>query len=351
MLGLAALPLGERCTFLDPSPDAGAGHVGRLLTGAYDDPVMLEELARLACVVTYEFENVPAAAATKLASMVPTYPPPAALEAAQDRLNEKRLFARAGLATAPYVPASTEEELGAAVEELGVPVLAKTRREGYDGKGQLVIRDGRDVARTWETLAGAPLLVEGVVAFERELSILGVRGLSGEVSFYPLTENHHRKGILRHSTAPAPGLTPQLVHAAETGARSVMEELDYVGVIAIELFEKDGALVTNELAPRVHNSGHWTIEGAETSQFENHVRAILGLPLGSTAARGQSAMVNLIGALPDRAEVLAVAGSHLHLYGKSARPGRKVGHVTVCSNDLHEMEAGRDRLLRLAEDA
>jgi 5-(carboxyamino)imidazole ribonucleotide synthase len=223
--------------------------------------------------------------------------------------------------------------------------VLKTRRYGYDGKGQVILRRPDDVTHAWEKLGGVPLILEGFVPFEREVSLLAVRGRAGEVAFYPLVENHHEEGMLRLSLAPAPGLTPELQAEAEGHGRRVLGALDYVGVLAIEFFQvharrgrggRDGGpgrLLANEMAPRVHNSGHWTIEGAETSQFENHLRAVLGLPLGGTAAAGHSAMVNLIGTVPDPAPLLAVPGLHLHLYGKAPRPGRKLGHLTLRAAD------------------
>ena len=305
--------------------------------------------------MTYEFENVPVAAARFLAERVPVYPPPAALEAAQDRLVEKTFFQKLGVATPPFAPVDSQADLDAAIAQIGLPAVLKTRRLGYDGKGQIILREPADAATAWAALGDAPLILEGWVPFERELSILAARGRNGETAFFPLVENHHRDGILRLSLAPAPGITPALQSAAEQIASRALAALDYVGVLAIELFQvtrgleiggrgwtgasspvpRPSSLVTvvNEMAPRVHNSGHWTIEGAETSQFEQHLRAVLGLPLGATAARGFSAMVNLIGALPDPAAVLAIPGAHLHLYGKQPRAGRKLGHITLRADD------------------
>jgi len=303
MLALAGIPLGLSFRFLDPSPDAPAGEVGELLVGAYDDPAYLDRLADGAAVVTYEFENVPVAAARRVGAV----PGAAALEASQDRLVEKQLFRRLGIPTAPIDDEVTE-----------FPALLKTRRLGYDGKGQRLVGTGPG------TVPGHVL--EGLVPFDRELSLVSVRGPSGETAFYPLVENVHAEGILRSSRAPAAD-APQA--QAEDYATRLLDDLGYIGVLALELFDVGGELVANELAPRVHNTGHWTIEGAETSQFENHLRAILGLPLGSTAARCDVVMLNLIGALPDTAALLAHRNAHLHLYGKEPRSGRKLGHVTL----------------------
>lgn len=338
MIALAGYPLGQRFVFLDPGAESSAGHVGALRVGAYDDEERLTELARKSTIVTYEFENVPVASARFLNELVPVYPPPAALEVSQDRLDEKQFFNRLGIPTAPFAAASSQAELEAAVAKVGLPVVIKTRRFGYDGKGQMVLREPGDVARAWNALGAAALIVEGLVPFERELSILAVRSTKGETKFYPLVENEHRDGILRLSFPKSDAWTGELQQRAEAYAAKVLSELSYVGVLAIELFLRDdGELVANEMAPRVHNSGHWTIEGAETSQFENHVRALLGMPLGSTRMIGFSGMINCIGKLPPREAVLAVEGAHLHAYGKDASPGRKLGHVTVRADTKKEM--------------
>ncbi len=268
-------------------------------------------------------------AANFLAKRIPVYPPPAALEAAQDRLAEKDLFRKLGIATTDFVPVSNPGEFDAARRTLGLPAVLKTSRLGYDGKGQWILRTAQDVAKARSELPPVKLILERFVSFSRELSVLAVRSRNGETAIYPLVENHHRDGILRLSLAPAPRLDPAIQRAAESAARRVLESLKYVGVLTIEFFEHQGELLANEMAPRVHNSGHWTIEGAVTSQFENHLRAVLGLPLGSTGPAGHCAMLNLIGDLPDSSEVLAVPDTHLHLYGKSPRPGRKLGHVTL----------------------
>jgi 5-(carboxyamino)imidazole ribonucleotide synthase len=290
-------------------------------------------------LVTYEFENVPVELARALERRLPVFPPPAALAASQDRLAEKTLFGRLGLATAPYRPVDNRAQLDQALAEIGYPAFLKTRRFGYDGKGQYQIATPADVEQAWKYLGGKPLLLEGRVAFERELSQLAVRGRDGALAFYPLVENVHEQGMLRLSLAPAAAVSPALQAAAIELCSRVLRELLYVGVLAIELFQQGDRLIVNEMAPRVHNSGHWTIEGAQCSQFENHLRAILGWPLGSTAPLGPCAMVNLIGTLPDTTALLALPETHLHLYGKTPRPGRKLGHVTVRGSSvsgLHE---------------
>jgi 5-(carboxyamino)imidazole ribonucleotide synthase len=322
MLAQAGEPLGIGVRFLDPSPDACAGEVGELIVGPYDDPALLDRLADGADVVTYEFENVPVEAARRVRAV----PDPRALEQGQDRLVEKELFRRLGISTARF----------GSVEEVGLPALVKSRRLGYDGKGQRVVQTVEPIA--------SDELAEELVGFDRELSIVAVRGRDGETALWPLAENEHRGGILAVSRAPAAS-APQA--AAEEIARALLDELGFVGVLAVELFDVGGELLANEFAPRVHNTGHWTIDGAETSQFENHLRAILGMPLGPTEARGASVMVNLVGALPRLESLRAVPGAHVHLYGKAPRPGRKLGHVTLVGAD----DAAVDEVVELAADA
>jgi 5-(carboxyamino)imidazole ribonucleotide synthase len=339
MLALAGYPLGLRFRFLDPSPEAPVGRIAPRVTGDFSDRAALEKFAHGLEVVTYEFENVPVDALHFLAKKVSVYPPPAALEAAQDRLREKQLFEKLRIATTEYASVPAASDLDQALKKVGLPAVVKTRRMGYDGKGQWILRTPEEVKVAKEGLPRLPIIVESFVPFTRELSVLAVRGKAGETAFYPLVENHHRNGILRLSLAPAPAVAPEIQKAAEDAARKVLEALNYVGVLAIEFFERDGQLFANEMAPRVHNSGHWTIEGAVTSQFENHLRAINGLPLGSTTAIGASAMINLIGELPESTQVLAVPSAHLHLYGKEPRPGRKLGHVTLRAPSFDQLLA------------
>jgi 5-(carboxyamino)imidazole ribonucleotide synthase len=333
MLALAGYPLGLRFRVLEPAPEAATEHVAERVPGAFDDPEWLDRFAAGLDLVTYEFENVPVTAVRHLARTVPVYPPAEALEAAQDRWVEKSFLQDLGIPTPPFLAVETHADLDQALDVLGLPAVLKTRRFGYDGKGQWFLHRPEHALEAWRALSGVPLILESFVPFDRELSILAVRGRDGRTAFYPLVENHHRAGMLRFSRAPAPGLTAALQEQAEDHARRVLEALGYVGVVAIEFFQVGDRLLANEMAPRVHNSGHWTIEGAETSQFENHLRAVLGWPLGSTVPLGQSAMINLIGTLPDLAAVLAVPQAHLHLYGKTPRPGRKLGHVTIRAPD------------------
>jgi len=338
MLALAGYPLGLHFRFLDPSPEAPVGRIANRVTADFNDEQALEKFSHGLEVVTYEFENVPVAAAKYLAERVPVYPPAVALEEAQERLQEKRLFRRLEIPTTEFAEITKRADLDTAVKQVGLPAMLKTCRMGYDGKGQWVLRTAEDVEKARAEMPDVPLILEKFVPFARELSILGMRGRSGEIAFYPLIENHHRGGILRLSLAPAPNLTASLQQEAEHAARKVLEALGYVGVLCIEFFEIGGRLLANEMAPRVHNSGHWTIEGAVTSQFENHLRAILGMPLGSTAAVGVSAMINLIGEIPESAEVLNVSNAHLHLYGKEPRAGRKLGHVTVRADYFEKLQ-------------
>jgi 5-(carboxyamino)imidazole ribonucleotide synthase len=337
MLALAGYPLGLRFRFLDPSPEAPVGRIAPRVTGDFTDRAALQKFAHGLEVVTYEFENVPVDTVHFLAKKVSVFPPPRALEAAQDRLREKELFEKLGIATTEFASVPVAYDLDWAVKKVGLPAVLKTRRMGYDGKGQWILGTAEDVKTAKDGLPKLPFIVERFVPFTRELSVIAVRGKAGETAFYPLVENHHRNGILRLSLAPAPGVGPEIQKAAEDAARKVLESLNYVGILAIEFFESAGKLLANEMAPRVHNSGHWTIEGAVTSQFENHLRAICGLPLGSTTAIGASAMINLIGEVPDSAEVLAIPAAHLHLYGKEPRPARKLGHVTLRAPSFEQL--------------
>ena len=251
---------------------------------------------------------------------------------------EKETCRTVGIDVADFAAVDTREELDDAISIVGLPAVLKTRRGGYDGKGQVVVHDDGAVDAAWETLGGVPLVLEALIPFQRELSVLAARGVDGSTACYPLVENHHVDGILRTTRAPAPDLGLELQAQGEAIASRLLDELDYVGVLAVELFEHDGRLLANELAPRVHNSGHWTIEGAETSQFEQHLRAVLGWPLGPTSTRGPSVMVNCLGAIPDRDAVLTVPGAHLHDYAKAPRDGRKVGHITVTAPSDSELD-------------
>jgi 5-(carboxyamino)imidazole ribonucleotide synthase len=347
MLALEGYSYGFRFRFLDRATTPAAGDLGEMVRADFMDFNALARFAEGLDVVTYEFENVPVAAAEFLAAKLPVHPPPRALAIAQDRWEEKRFFQSLGIPTAPVHTVQSREELDDAITQLGLPAVLKTRRMGYDGKGQLVLREPADVDDAWRALGSVPLVLEGHVPFRRELSVIGVRGIDGTIACYPLIENVHRDGILHTSRAPAAHPDPALQQTAERALTAALEELKYVGVLAIEFFEHDGRLLANEMAPRVHNSGHWTIEGAWASQFENHLRAVAGLPLGATDAVGHSLMVNLIGDTPPLAAMLALDGAHVHLYGKETRVGRKLGHVTLWGAEPEVLEARFAELLKM----
>lgn len=332
MLALSGAPLGLRFLVMDSAADACAGQFAPMVVGDYTDGDALAEFASRVDVATFDFENVPAQSAHWLAQRVPVFPSPRALAVAQDRLAEKTLFRELGIPVPAFADIGSRQALDEAVARIGTPAVLKTRRLGYDGKGQYRIRTAGDVEGAWQALgaqaATVGLILESFVAFERELSVVAARARDGAFVAWPLTENWHVDGVLSASLAPA-DVPESLARRALEHARSLADALDYVGVFALELFCRDGELLANELAPRVHNSGHWTLEGAETSQFQNHLRAVLGLPLGDTAARGHACMLNWVGALPDPAPVLHARGGHWHDYGKAPREGRKVGHATL----------------------
>lgn len=347
MLALSGYQLGIEFRFFDPSAGAPVGQIGQLVAADYGDHAALERFLEGVNVVTYEFESIPVSAVRFVAERAQVFPPVKALATAQDRQLEKQLFTDLAIPTPPFAAVNQMEDLKRAVARMGLPLVLKTRRMGYDGKGQAVIRDASSLEAAWRQLGGQPLLVEKYVEFQHELSVIGVRDAAGREVFYPPIENIHRDGILRKSTAPAPSATPQLAALAGEYCRRLMDRLAYVGVLALELFSADGELLANEMAPRVHNSGHWTIEGAETSQFENHLRAVLSLPLGATTTRGHCVMFNIIGHIPPIERVVAVEGAHLHLYGKAPTEKRKVGHVTLVAETAAGLERGSGEL-RLA---
>ncbi|MDX2053960.1 MAG: 5-(carboxyamino)imidazole ribonucleotide synthase [Polyangiaceae bacterium] len=333
MLALAGVPLGLRFICVDPASNVPAAMAAHHVQAEYDSVESMEALSQ-ADVVTYEFENVPAhAAAELLRRNVAVAPDPQALVVAQDRWLEKQCFQQLGIRTVGYVRIDSATDLASALAELGAPYVLKTRRSGYDGKGQRVVSSLAEAELAYAELGGVPMIAEEFIRFSRELSILAVQGRNGQRAFYPLVQNEHRHGILRTTLSPAPNCSASLQSQAEGYATSLLSHLKYSGVLALELFDKDGTLYANEFAPRVHNSGHFSIEGSVTSQFENHLRAILGLPLGDTAPRSVSAMLNLIGDVCKASDVLGVPDAHLHTYGKSARKARKVGHITVLAPD------------------
>jgi 5-(carboxyamino)imidazole ribonucleotide synthase len=327
MLALAGYPLGFDFLFVDRSADVPAARIAQVMTGELNDPKLLRELARRSDVVSFDWENVDVDALRKAVGKTPLAPPLRALATAQDRLSEKKAFLSLSIPTTRFEAVDDRAALGRAVARIGLPGVLKTRRFGYDGKGQQVLRTRRDVDQAGHALGAVPLLYEELVPFDYEVSIIGARARSGEIAIYPLNRNYHHGGILRLTLAPWP--QKRLEHLAAVHLKRVLQHFNYVGVLAIEYFVRRGRLVANEMAPRVHNSGHWTIEGAVTSQFENHIRAIAGLPLGDPSARGHSAMINLIGNMPPASRFLQESGVHWHDYGKEPRPGRKLGHCTL----------------------
>ena len=347
MMALAGAPLGLRFLVLDTVADACAGQFAPMVVGDYTDQSALAQFASQVDVATFDFENVPAQSAQWLTDRVPVFPGPPALATAQDRLAEKTLFRELGIPVPPFAAIGTLAELQAAVQGIGTPCILKTRRLGYDGKGQFRIKTPADVDAAWAALGAQAghvgLILEGFVAFQRELSVVAVRGRDGQFRAWPLTENWHVDGVLSASLAPAQ-VEDALRDTALGYAQALAEALDYVGVFALELFCRDGELLANEMAPRVHNSGHWTIEGSETSQFQNHLRAVLGLPLGSTRMIGTACMLNWLGQMPDAGAVLAEAGGHWHDYGKQPRAGRKVGHATLRADSRKELAEALQRV-------
>ncbi|MGF1613363.1 MAG: 5-(carboxyamino)imidazole ribonucleotide synthase [Gammaproteobacteria bacterium] len=330
MLALAGYPLGLTFYTLDPASRACASALTHHIVTQYGDDEKLRWLAEHCDCLTYEFEHLPIQALRSLPRHTAIFPPLKALEVAQDRVEEKALFDAIGIPVPRHASVHSLADLDAALTEIGFPAVLKTRRLGYDGRGQHLLQDRHGLASIWRELAGQPSVVEEYVPFERELSIIAVRAQGGETAFYPLVENAHRHGMLRTSV-PRPG--DPLNSLAQQYVTRLLDALGYVGVLVLELFEVDDRLLANEFAPRVHNSGHWTIEGAETSQFENHLRAILGLPLGSCCGIDHSAMFNLIGELPETQMLLGIPGAHLHVYGKDPRPHRKLGHITLRARD------------------
>ncbi|PIE47534.1 MAG: 5-(carboxyamino)imidazole ribonucleotide synthase [Gammaproteobacteria bacterium] len=375
MLAESALPLGYRCVFLEDAPHCPASLYGSVYTSD-----QLEAFIAAADVFTLEFENTPIETVKRLEQISLSqsgksgtkqtktkkqgmYPPAIALEVAQNRLAEKALFNQLNIATVPFLAVSSQADLKKASEKLGLPLVLKTSRGGYDGKGQFVVRTKKDIANAWAELGGAvtgnndltptpaPLIAEGFINFSREVSIIAARGKDGNVRAYDLVENYHHNGILAKTQAPAVG-TSHLNKMAQNAISTLMNHLNYVGVLTLELFvckDKNGndTILANEIAPRVHNSGHWSIEGAITSQFENHIRAVVGLPLGDTDNVHPSIMINVLGAYPKLADVLAIDGSHYHTYHKQERENRKIGHITLMPNDVTNLELSVQKLVKI----
>jgi len=346
MLGLAGIPLGIRFIFLDPAKDACASATGELMQAGFSDCDAARKLAERVDVATFDFENVPQATAQAFEETRPLYPASNALAASQDRLVEKSLLSDLGITVPGNHAVSSRTDLLDGLDKLGFPAVLKTRRLGYDGKGQAMLRDPEDLERAWQRLGDSELILEAFVPFEAECSLVAVRGLDGETRCWPLTRNVHADGIL---TLSLPGVFKADIQArAEEKMQSLMDHFGYTGVLTMEFFLLDGKLLVNEFAPRVHNSGHWTIDGATCSQFENHLRAICGLPLGDTGMREHSLMFNWIGEMPDHRRVMSIPGLHWHDYGKAARPGRKIGHATLTAPSMEELETNASRLAEIA---
>jgi 5-(carboxyamino)imidazole ribonucleotide synthase len=346
MMAIAGIPLGLNFVFLDPSAEACAGALGDLLQSGFSDADAARRMASMVDVATFDFENVPQETASAVEELKPLYPPSGALGSCQDRLVEKEILARLGIRVAPYHTVSSRTDLLDGLDRLSFPAILKTRRLGYDGKGQVLIRDQEDLERAWQALGDSDLILEAFVPFEAECSLIAVRGIDGETRFWPLTRNLHSSGIL--SLSLAGDFDQSLQDRAQSIISSVLDHFDYVGVLTLEFFVLDGELLVNEIAPRVHNSGHWTIDGAETSQFENHLRAITAMPLGGTSANREALMFNWIGHMPDREQILSIPGVHWHDYGKSARPGRKIGHATLTADCRQELALNAQRLATAA---
>ncbi len=347
MLALAGYPLGLRCIFLDKSADVPAAQVASILIGQLEDASTLKQLALQSDVITFDWENISAASLEPLAKITAIRPSAAALQVSQDRLLEKELLKRLKIPVVAHAQVDSKEDLTRAVSDIGLPGILKTRRLGYDGKGQRIIRNSSEIADAWRELGSQALIYEKFQVFSREVSLVAARSLSGQQVFYPLAANTHVDGILRYSVAPY--INMALARVAKTYMKRVLSVLDYVGILTIEFFIVKGKLVANEMAPRVHNSGHWTIEGCVTSQFENHLRAICGLPLGSTRPLGFAAMVNFLGQMPDRKRLLAIEGLAFHDYGKSPKPWRKLGHCTILSKNEHRLKQALKDALKLIE--
>lgn len=350
MLAIAGQPLGARFRFFDPNPDSPVRDVGELITADYSDTEALTRFARDLDAVTYEFESIPVAAVDTVARHAPVFPSVQALKTAQDRVLEKRCFQHMGIPTAPSREVASRGDLDKAAHEIGLPAVLKTRRLGYDGKGQVVIRDESELPAAWGEVGGVPLILEQFVEFDRELSIIAARSRDGQIAYYPIVENEHDGGILSCSIAPA-DVSESNVRTARDYARGLMAGFDYVGVMALEMFQSGEKLIANEIAPRVHNSGHWTIEGADTSQFENHVRAVCGGALGGCSSRGHSMLLNVLGTDPDAERIRRIPGAHLHMYGKAPSPRRKLGHVTIVGDDAGEVRTRGAQLKQILKGA
>lgn len=338
MMALAGIPFDIDFSFYESVVDCPATPVGKIYGQEKHDDAALQAFIDSADVFTYEFENISAELVEKIAAQKPVYPSVKSLRVSQNRLNEKELFQQLNIPSAKHAAIYSYQDLEQAVATLGLPLVIKTVTMGYDGKGQFVLRSADQIEQAWQALgAQAPLMAEQFVAFSRELSIIAVRDQQGRINCYPLTQNVHHQGILSHSVAPATAIDATIQTQAEQYIRAIVQALDHVGVMTLEMFNTPNGLVANETAPRVHNSGHWTIEGAVCSQFENHIRAVANLPIGSTQCQQPTAMINIIGQYPDAAKVLAEADAHLHYYRKTERDARKIGHITITASSHEEL--------------
>jgi 5-(carboxyamino)imidazole ribonucleotide synthase len=338
MMALAGYPLDVAFSFYDNNPDCPSAPFGPRFGDADYSLASLDAFIDSADVFTYEFENIPVAWVERIAAKKPVFPGVKSLSVSQNRLNEKKLFASLNIPSARFADIRSEADLRNAASTLGLPLVIKTVTMGYDGKGQFLLKTEEQIAQAWAELGPqAPLIAEEFIHFKRELSIIAVRGRDGSTVFYPITENVHHRGILSHSIAPSPFVDSDTQLTAERYISAILHELNHVGAVTLEMFETHNGLVANETAPRVHNSGHWTIEGTRCSQFENHVRAVAGLPLGVTTCDRPTAMINIIGQHPRTDAILQIKDTHLHLYGKSEREGRKLGHITLTANNHREL--------------
>jgi len=336
MLALSAYPLGHQMRFLALSEEDPSSLLGKTFIHN-NNPEMVSNFADSSDIVTYESENTDVTIVNEISKNTKVFPSDKSLYISQHRGREKALLDSLKIPCAPYQMINSLDDLKSAIKNIGIPSILKTATDGYDGKGQFLIKSETQIHEAWEKMAGADSILEGFINFKRELSLIAVRGIDGSLKYYPLVENSHHEGILRLTIAPAQNISASLQKKAKEYMSSILKEIKHVGVLTIELFESDDLLV-NEIAPRVHNSGHWTIEGAQTSQFENHIRAITESPLGQTTITSKfSAMINIIGVHGPIQKVLKTKNAHLHLYNKEERTGRKLGHITLTSNSTDEL--------------
>ncbi len=344
MLALSAYPLGHQMRFLALSEEDPSSLLGKTFIHN-NNPEMVSNFADSSDIVTYESENTDVTIVNEISKNTKVYPSDKSLYISQHRVREKTLLDTLKIPCAPYQKVNSLNDLKSAIKNIGIPSILKTATDGYDGKGQFVIKSEAQINEAWEKISGVDSILEGFINFKRELSLIAVRDKDGSVEYYPLVENSHHEGILRLTIAPAQNISLSLQNKAEEYMSSILKEIKHVGVLTIELFESDDGLLVNEIAPRVHNSGHWTIEGAQTSQFENHIRAITESPLGRTTITSKfSAMINIIGVHGPIQKVLKTKNAHLHLYSKEERTGRKLGHITLTSNSIDELNQTIDSL-------